>query len=416
MGQFLYSFLFHLAELLLPIPALFNKKLRLFVKGRKPVFKQLMHFRATYNDPVAWFHCASLGEFEQARPVLEEFKKRYPDYKIVLTFFSPSGYEVRKDYDKADLITYLPIDTWQNAKKFVDLLNPQVVFFVKYEFWYNYLKRVAQKNIPLFSFSTIFRKDQIYFKWYGAFFFRTLHCFDHFFVQNQESVEVLEEAKVYNFSKTGDTRFDRVEEICQQAKKLPLVEAFTEGHRTLVVGSSWPQDMEHIFPLINGGKTDLKFIIAPHNLKASEMKEIENQCAGKVIRYSKASEQNVSDAQVLIIDNFGMLSSVYRYGDFAYVGGAFGSGLHNILEAATYGLPIFFGRSAKNRKFQEATDMLAREAAFDFERSEEFAEKFAALYNDEDQYQQAADRSRRYVEENLGVTAQILDFCEAYIK
>ncbi|GJM59823.1 3-deoxy-D-manno-octulosonic acid transferase [Persicobacter diffluens] len=416
MGQFIYNFFFHLVESLLPIAALFSKKLKLFVNGRKGVIERIAGFKRENTAPVAWFHCASLGEFEQARPVLEGFKKRYPQYKVVLTFFSPSGYEVRKDYAEADLITYLPIDTWQNAKRFVDTLEPSVVFFVKYEFWYNFLKRVAQKNIPLFSFSTIFREDQIFFKWYGSFFLRTLHCFDHFFVQNETSVRLLEDAKIYNFSKTGDSRFDRVEEICQQAVDLPIVENFAKGHRVLVVGSSWPQDMEVLYPLINRGDEDLKFIIAPHNLKKEEMEEVEQNAQVPCIRYSLATEENVADKKLLLIDNFGMLSSLYRYGSFAYVGGAFGAGLHNILEAATYGLPIFFGRSAKNTKFQEAVDLVKRQGAFMVKDAGDFLQQFDHFYQNEEKRRQAAEASRAYVEENLGVTDQILDFCEAYIK
>ncbi len=405
----MYSLGIYLLAGLARIVALFNPKVGAFVSGRKEIFAKLSSAFQSEHAPVAWFHCASLGEFEQARPIMEGFKTNFPRHKILLTFFSPSGYEIRKDFPGADYIYYLPWDTPKNAKLFIHISKPQIAFFVKYEFWHNYVNELHLQNIPTLSVSSIFREEQIFFKFYGSFFRSILHRFNHFFVQNKSSLQLLQSIGIDRATVAGDTRFDRVSQVIKQTREIPIANEFKSGENLFVIGSCWPEDMELLAPYINASAGKLKFIIAPHEIKDSFLKDIENSLNVKTIRYSKANG-NLATHNVLLIDNVGMLSSLYRYGEFAFVGGGFGKGLHNILEAASYGIPIFFGN--KNyQKFQEAKDLIMRGGAFEVNDYADFKKKYESLINRPENYLLACEVTRSYVEENTGATEKIIDYC-----
>lgn len=389
------------------VAGLFHSKARAFVTGRKDVFERLSAKFLKKSSPVAWFHCASLGEFEQARPLIERLKSEYPNFSILLTFFSPSGYEVRKNYPLADLVSYLPLDTAGNARRFVSIVKPSIAIFIKYEFWYHYSNALKENNIPVLSSSSIFRKDQLFFKSVGGFYRTILRNFTHFFVQNSESQKLLQSIDVNNVTVTGDTRFDRVNQIVQNAERIPIAESFKGNEHVFVVGSSWPEDMEVLAPFINERR--LKFIIAPHEISEQSIANIENALQVKSLRYSKAEGKNPIDYDVLIIDNIGLLSRLYRYGEFAYVGGAFGKGLHNILEAACYGVPIMFGN--KNyQKFQEAVDLINCGGAFAVNDYNDLKSQYEML-NVPSSFLLACEVTRQYVVENLGATEKIMSFC-----
>jgi len=371
---------------------------------------------------VAWFHCASLGEFEQGRPLIEKFRETFPTYKIVLTFFSPSGYEIRKDYLGADFICYLPSDTPAKAKEFIEKINPSIAFFVKYEFWYNYLRILHEKQIPVISFSAIFRPNQIFFKWYGGFYRNILTYFDHIFVQNQSSLECLQNINIQHVTIGGDTRFDRVKQIADARKSLPIIEQFKDGKPLLIIGSCWQEDFAVISPFLNNFTKDLKVIIAPHEIRDSAIEKWRKELRGSSIRYSEIAPQPPKGEQkldleappsgvggLLFIDNIGMLSSLYQYADFAWIGGSYGKGLHNILEAATFGLPIFFGN--KNyQKFQEAIDLERLTGAKAINDTAEFSLEFQKLYDNIELRNQKSNIVKQYVEENLGGTDRIIEY------
>ncbi len=353
-----------------------------------------------------WFHAASLGEFEQGRPLIEEIRKRYPQYNILQTFFSPSGYEIRKDYKGADIVCYLPLDTQQNAKRFVRIASPYMAFFIKYEFWQNYLKELKSCHIPVYSVSSIFRPEQIFFKWYGKGYSKTLHMFTHLFVQNRRSVELLHGIGVDNTSIVGDTRFDRVIEICSQAKELPLLESFKgDSHTVLVAGSSWTPDEDIFIPYFNA-HPDLKLIIAPHVIDENRLKEITNKITRKVVRYTQSTEKTVQEADCLIIDCFGLLSSIYRYGEIAYIGGGFGAGIHNVLEAAVYGIPVIFGPN--NQKFREAQGLMACDGGFEIHDKEDFNRLADRLMTDRIFLKESGKAADAYVHENAGALEKIM--------
>ena len=329
------------------IASLFNKKVRTMWRGERDAFDVLKK----NVDPLSkyvWFHAASLGEFEQGRPLMERIRKEHPEYKILLTFFSPSGYEVRKNYEGADIICYLPIDTRLNAIRFLRLVRPQMAFFIKYEFWYNYLHILRYRKIPVYSVSSIFRPDQVFFKWYGKSYADVLKCFTRFFVQNEESKKLLAGIGIKEVDVVGDTRFDRVLQIKEAAKQLPICEAFRKGSvPVFVAGSSWPPDEDIFIPFFNAQK-DWRMIIAPHVIGEDHLKQILSKIEGKkVVRYTQTSPEEAAEADVLIIDCFGLLSSIYNYGDVAYVGGGFGVGIHNTLEAAVWNMPVIFGPNNK---------------------------------------------------------------------
>ncbi|MEP2773427.1 MAG: glycosyltransferase N-terminal domain-containing protein [Fulvivirga sp.] len=413
MALLLYSLFIRIYHFGIWVASVVNPKAQLFLKGRKRLIENIeAGFKP--DAPVAWFHCASLGEFEQGRPVIEAFKERFPHYKIVLTFFSPSGYEVRKNYSEADLVCYLPLDKKGNARRFVNAINPSVVFFVKYEFWHFYSRELKKRNIPLLSIATILRPGQVYFKSYGAFYKNILHRFTHFFVQDQNTKSLLESIDITNCEVSGDTRFDRVAKIYESPSDLPLVEKFTSGEQIMVVGSAWSEDIDVLTSFING--STMKFIIAPHEIEERFMQSMKKDFMRKTIRYSELSDDGVNpaDFEVLIIDNVGMLSTLYKYGHYAYVGGGFGRGLHNILEPATFGLPIFFG-DQNYEKFREAIDLIKLGGAVAIADYDALRVQFRS-FSDYKTYEIASQINADYVKNNTGATKRIVDYCEALLK
>ncbi len=405
MMSFLYRIFLALSQFFLLAAKPFSPKISAFLNGRKSLFLELKSAFKENQHPVFWIHCASLGEFEQGRPLIEKFRKQYPDYKILLTFFSPSGYDVRKNYEHADFIFYLPLDTQKNAELFIKIVKPTLVVFVKYEFWHHYIIQLKRKNIPIISISAIFRKNQPFFKPLGSFFRNILFNFTYIFVQNDESVRLLKSIGITNCSKAGDTRFDRVFEVVQNAVELPIAKAFKGDQKVFVVGSCWEEDLEVLIPFINESQYQLKFIIAPHEISEDFISEIEGAIQGHSIRYSKATG-NLDEYQVLIIDNIGLLSRLYRYGEFAFVGGAYGKGLHNILEAACYGIPILFGN--KNyEKYEEAVTLMNYGGAFPIVDYPDLKAKYALL-NIPETFLLACEVTNLYVKENLGATDKIM--------
>ena len=405
----IYNLIIYLYQLGVVIYSLFNEKVRKMWRGERDAFRVLKE----KVDPEAryvWFHAASLGEFEQGRPLMEQLRKDHPDYKILLTFFSPSGYEVRKNYEGADIICYLPLDTITNARRFLRTIRPVMAFFIKYEFWYNYLHILKHRNVPVYSVSSIFRPDQVFFKWYGRQYGRVLNCFTHFFVQNEISKELLAKIGITNVSIVGDTRFDRVLQIKEAAKQLPIVEAFKQDAKVFVAGSSWQPD-EEIFIKYFNARRDWKLIIAPHVIGEDHLKQIEKSLEGrKVVRYSELSEnseysERLKDAEVLIIDCFGLLSSIYHYGDVAYVGGGFGVGIHNLLEAAVWDVPVFFGPN--NERFQEA-QALKQSGGFEITCYEDFEQQMNRFIDDETYLKAQGQLAGQYVKGKAGATWQVL--------
>lgn len=367
------------------------------------------------NSKVAWFHASSLGEFEQARPVIETFRDRHPDYKICLTFFSPSGYEIRKDYAKADIVCYLPPDTRRNAKRLITMMHPDIAFFVKYDFWFNYLHQLHIRNIPTFIFSAIFRKSQYFFKSYGRWFARQLNFYNHLFVQNDESLDLLHSIGIEHCSIAGDTRFDRVNDIASHAKSFPIVEEFIGDApvKVLMAGSSWESDEENIKQFVDSYPKPLKLILAPHMIGENHLKEIERLFGeANCIRYSKINESNkpTESHKVLIIDNIGMLSSLYRYATIAYIGGGFGKGIHNILEAAVFGCPVCFGPNYK--KFQEANDLIRLGGAKSYNGTSELNRILQEWLDDDTSYSIAKTACKNYMNDNLGATKKIIEKTE----
>ncbi|GAB4002501.1 glycosyltransferase N-terminal domain-containing protein [Spirosoma daeguense] len=397
------------------LTAPFNQKAKQWVTGRRNWSTKLTAFLAGNAQPIAWFHAASLGEFEQGRPVMEAFHEQYPDYKILLTFFSPSGYEVRKNYAGADYIMYLPADTPANAKQFVELVKPDIAFFIKYEFWYNYLRELKAHYVPVVSFSTIFRPNQLFFKSNGGpiskFYSSLLHYFDHILVQNQESVDLLSSIGITNVTLAGDTRFDRVAQVAASKKDIPIAHAFKNGQPLLVVGSAWQADMAVLIPFINQFAKPLKVIVAPHEIHDDEIERWRAQLTKPSVRFSQTNVVDIQNANILFIDNIGMLTSLYQYGEFAYIGGAFGKGLHNILEAATFGMPLFFGPNYA--KFQEAVDLINEGAAFPIRDTLELQNVFTNQYANPIK---ATRISQAYVQRNIGATTKVMQVVDQFLK
>ena len=380
------------------------------IKGHKEVYLKLQ----AEIDPKSqyiWLHAASLGEFEQGRPIIERIKADYPQYKILLTFFSPSGYEIRKDYKYADVVCYLPFDRKKNVRRFLDLVNPSLVIFIKYEFWYNYISQLYKKGIPTFMVSAIFRGDQIFFKWYGKSYRKILTFYKSICVQDKNSQRLLASIGITNVEVCGDTRFDRVIDIKKAAKELPLADAFskvTDNPRqlTLVAGSSWPKD-EDIFVEYFNKNTNIKLIIAPHEIHESHLTYIENLLKRPSVRYSQANIDTIQNYDCLIIDSFGLLSSLYRYGKIAYIGGGFGIGIHNVLEAAVYGIPVIFGPNFK--KFREATQLIEIGGGYSIHDSESFFVLMAELFQYPDVLDSAGNSAGQYVKENAGVVDKVMN-------
>ena len=400
----IYNLAMYLLELGVKLAALFSDKPAKMVKGHRDAY-DLLKSKIDRNSRYIWFHAASLGEFEQGRPLIERIRKEYPQYKILQTFFSPSGYEVRKNYDGADIVCYLPIDTPSNVKKFIDLVNPCMVFFVKYEFWQNYLNALSKRGVPVYSVSSIFRPGQIFFRWYGKSYQQVLKTFAHLFVQNEESKQLLAEIGVKNTTVVGDTRFDRVLDICAAAKQLPLVQKFKGDALTFVAGSSWGPD-EDIFIKYFNAHPEMKLIIAPHVVNDGHLKEIESKLQRSCVRYTKATEENVEQADCLIIDCYGLLSSIYRYGEISYIGGGFGVGIHNVLEAAVYGIPVIFGPN--NKKFREAQHLLANKGGFEINGYEDFEQLMNKFLADEAYLKQSGQAAGDYVKGNAGAMDKIM--------
>ena len=400
----MYNVFIYLYLLGVAVCSRFNEKVRKMWHGEREAFS-ILREKVDPNAKYVWFHAASLGEFEQGRPLMEQLRKDHPEYKILLTFFSPSGYEVRKNYEGADIITYLPIDTITNARRFLRLVHPVMAFFIKYEFWYNYLHILKHRNIPVYSVSSIFRPDQVFFKWYGRQYGRVLNCFTHFFVQNEISKELLAKISITNTTIVGDTRFDRVLQIKEAAKQLPVVEAFKQDYKVFVAGSSWPPDEEIFIKYFNEHK-DWKLIIAPHVIGEDHLQQIEKLLSGrKIVRYKDSAEADVKDAEVLIINCYGLLSSIYHYGDVAYVGGGFGVGIHNLLEAAVWDVPVFFGPN--NQKFQEA-QALKKSGGFEIHDYEEFARMMDRFAAEPDLLKEQGAKAGHFVKGQAGATQKVL--------
>jgi len=411
--SFIYNFILLFASQLLKILALFSPKLNLFVAGRKSVFETLKNNIQEF-DKTIWFHAASLGEYEQGLPVIEKVKEKYPQHKIVLTFFSPSGYEVRKNNTVADVTVYLPLDTISNAKQFLDLVHPEKVFFIKYEFWPNYLKQLKNQNIKTYLISGIFRENQAFFKWYGGFYRKALKTFTYFFVQNESSKLLLQSIGFSNVSISGDTRFDRVVAILEKDNTLDFIAAFKNNQPTIVIGSSWPKDEGLLIQYIESAPQNVKFIIAPHNINHNQILNLKTQISKKTILFSEKEEMlkqvqqdKIEDFKVFIIDTIGILTKIYSYADIAYVGGGFGNpGVHNLLEPATFGIPIVMGPNYSH--FAEATTLVGLNGCITVKNQSELNDAFNLLLQNEEERLEKGHICSTFVQMNKGATAHIL--------
>lgn len=402
---FLYNLSIRVYWLLVILASAFNTKARYFHRGRLGIWGKLRR-QIEPNSEVIWVHCSSLGEFEQGRPVIEAIKQIKPNAKILLTFFSPSGYEVRKNYSGADYIFYLPLDTRSNASRFIKMVNPAMAIFIKYEFWYHYLKELREKNIPTYLVSAIFRPDQVFFKTYGGWYRKFLKSFTYFFVQNQQSKELLTQIGFSNVKVTGDTRFDRVVRAAADAKSIPIVESFAGTSKVLVAGSTWPKDEDIILQLINKFP-ELKIVVVPHEVTDSHINEILSKAPVQAVRFTKTNSDKAKEVRILVVDTIGLLSSIYRYGYIAYIGGGFGVGIHNTLEAAAYGIPVIFGPNYQ--KFQEAKDLIACKAGFSIKTSDELVDLLNLLLFDKNFYRLSASEAKQLVNSGVGATQKILD-------
>ncbi|NMM48632.1 3-deoxy-D-manno-octulosonic acid transferase [Marinigracilibium pacificum] len=411
MNSTTYSLGINLYKLLIKAAAPFNDKASMMIEGRKDWQPNLKSKIPNDSRKKIWFHCASLGEFEQARPVIERINR--DETFIIVTFFSPSGYEVRKNYDKADLITYLPFDTKSNAKSFIDIINPDLVLFTKYEFWHFFLSELNNRNIPTALFSAIFRPNQSFFKKSGEFFRNMLRCFSLIYVQNEDSRLLLSNIGINNVEIAGDTRFDRVIDTCNSVSEIDLIKKFKGNFKLLMVGSSWPEDIKALSLFFNHLPPDVKVVIAPHEISEKSITELTTQLPSKSIRFTKTDANSYipDEERFLIIDNFGMLASAYQYGDIAFVGGAFKDGLHNILEAATFGMPVLFG-DKNYKKFNEAILLIDENAAFPVGNSNETNEILQKLFADDQNRKSISSKSYKFVRENKGATETILKYIQ----
>ena len=402
----MYNIVIYIYLIGVAIASCFNKKVKKMWAGERQALKVLRE-KVDPNARYIWFHAASLGEFEQGRPLMEYLRKTHPEYKILLTFFSPSGYEVRKNYEGADIICYLPLDTIRNARRFLRAIKPVIAFFIKYEFWYNYLHILQHRGIPTYSVSSIFRPDQIFFQWYGKGYGRVLKCFTHFFVQNIESKNLLAKLDIHDVEVVGDTRFDRVLQIKEASKQLPIVEKFTENtSKVFIAGSSWLPDEEVFLKYFNLHK-DWKLIVAPHVIGEDHLAQIFELLKGRrVVRYTEATEENVKDAEVLIIDCFGLLSSIYHYATISYVGGGFGVGIHNVLEAAVWDIPVIFGPN--NKRFQEAQGLIMAGGGFEINDYQSFRDLMMRFETDEMFLQTSKKHAGEFVKGRAGATEKIM--------
>ena len=414
----IYNIVIYFVLFGIAVASLFNEKVRKMWRGEREAFK-ILRQKVNPDAKYVWFHAASLGEFEQGRPLMERIRKDHPQYKILLTFYSPSGYEVRKNYEGADIICYMPVDTRLNAIRFLRLVRPVMAFFIKYEFWSNFLHILKHRGVPTYSVSSIFRENQVFFKWYGKSYANVLRCFTRFFVQNEESKRLLESIGITDVDVVGDTRFDRVLQIKEAAKQLPICEAFRKGtvsasaealpkedYKVFVAGSSWPLDEEIFIRFFNEHK-DWRLLIAPHVIAEEHLKLILSLIKSKrVVRYTQTTPEEAAEADVLIIDCFGLLSCMYNYGDVAYVGGGFGVGIHNTLEAAVWNMPVIFGPN--NKKFQEAQGLLKSGGGFEIHNFEEFEGLISSMMNDEAFLKSAGEKAGAFVASLSGATDKVL--------
>ena len=407
---FLYNLIVVFADFLVKMLAVFSPKLTLFVDGRKIVFDTLASKIKT-GDKTIWFHAASLGEYEQGLPVMEQMKLQFPNHKIILTFFSPSGFEVRKNNTVADVTVYLPLDTANNAKKFIELVHPEMVFFIKYEYWPNYLTVLKAQATPTFLISGIFREEQWFFKWYGGFYRKALDAFEHFFVQNSHSKELLLQLGKSNVTVSGDTRFDRVSTILEKDNTLNFITEFKNNTLTIVVGSCWPKDESLLVAFINATSFPVKFILAPHNIKAEQIQELKQSISKKTVLFSEKEGKHLADFEVFIIDTIGILTKIYSEADIAYVGGGFGNpGVHNILEPATFGVPIVIGPNFSH--FAEATALVNMEGCVSISTGKELQEQFENLIQNVTIREEKGHICGTFVQMNIGATAQILNYIQ----
>jgi len=403
--RLLYNFGLSVYFILLKFAAIRNPKAKAWLRGRKKLLKQLKKDVAG-KGPYIWVHCASLGEFEQGRPLIEEIKRRFPEKKILLTFYSPSGYEVQKEYKSADYICYLPLDKRRNARRFIKYVNPEKVYFIKYEFWFNYLSILKKKKIPVYFVSAIFRKEQLFFKRRGRWYRKMLKKATHFFVQNPQSERLLKNIGIENVSVCGDTRFDRVAHISENVKPLPLVERFVRGRFSIVAGSSWKAEDALIMQYLRINP-NIRVILAPHEVTPVNIERIKNLFGDNAILYSELKENNFADKQVLVIDNYGMLTSLYQYGTVAIVGGGFGVGIHNVLEPACFGMPVIFGPNYE--RFKEAVELVEQSCAFPVNNIEEFNIIINRLTYDTKTVDVISQQAAAYVKHNVGATAKIIE-------
>lgn len=404
----MYDFFLYLYSLGVAIDSLFNAKVKKMWRGEHQAFN-ILREKVDPEAKYIWFHAASLGEFEQGRPLMECIHQAHPEYKILLTFFSPSGYEVRKDYQGADIICYLPLDTPLNAKRFLGLVHPVMAFFIKYEFWRNYLNILKKRNIPTYSVSSIFREKQIFFRWYGCVYAHVLKCFTRLFVQNQKSKDLLEMIGVRDVDIVGDTRFDRVLQIKEAAKPFPVVEAFKKGYKVFIAGSSWPPD-EDIFIKFFNEHPDWRLVIAPHVITPEHLKQIQSKLKMPTVYYTDTTPEEAAHAQCLVINCFGLLSGIYRYADVAYIGGGFGVGIHNTLEAGVWNVPVIFGPN--NKRFREAQGLLKSGGGFEIQSYEDFEQLMNTFLKDPAVVKRAGDAAGAFVRSLAGATQRVFDYVE----
>jgi len=400
--------------------SLFNGKAKQWVDGRKDILSRIKEEQLS-DKQIIWVHCASLGEFEQARPVIEKLKATYPDHSIFLTFFSPSGYEIRKNYELADYIYYLPIDTRKNARQFINYVNPKLVVFIKYEFWFNYIDELYRNKIPQIFVSVIFRPSQHFFSAWGGWYARQLNKLTYIFVQNEESIELLDSIGIHHAQVSGDTRFDRVIQLPDDPTTFPIIENFKGSSRLLMAGSTWQPGEKILFDLLHKSEVDIKLVIAPHLINKEHITDLVSRFQDfNPVLYSQVSEyegskqkSKMEQSKVMIIDSIGMLSQLYRYADIAYIGGGFGVGIHNLLEASTYGIPVLYGPNYK--RFREAVELRDNRGGFPINNSDEFSEIFQMLMRDKHEYQKSASVARQYVINNAGATELVINKVKEYI-
>lgn len=411
--RLLYNLTIHLYLIAIKVAALFNDKAKKWLSGRKNIFKELER-TINKNDSIIWFHVASLGEFEQGKPVLEEIKKAFPSHKILLTFFSPSGYEIRKSYARADYIFYLPIDTKKNAKKFISIVNPKMAIFVKYEFWFNYIDELYKSKIPLLIISVIFRPSQHFFKFWGRWFRKQLRKVTWFYVQDNQSVALLDKIKVYHAGKSGDTRFDRVFDLAQEKRSIDQIEQFKDGDTLVVVGSSWAPDEDILKYVLSQSSHTFKLIIAPHVVSENHIKELQQKFKSwSPVLFTELDTSQKVTSRILILNTTGILSYVYRYADFSYIGGGFGAGIHNLLEPATYGQPVIFG--PKYDKFREASELIKIGSGFPIKNKEDALVIFQKLLSDKTLLKTSSLASKEYIEDNTGATHKVIGKIKEYL-